>query len=134
MSFLLGADVGHSFNQAQPSGIDVNFSCSVATAVYQITPVFSFMLPVQMLYVTGVGWIPLVEAGVIVNLKNPRRRRSNGRPFNAASLTRDGESGGHGCRGVLGQHDCGRSGRSRPYPCCGNAIEGARLIDRNRLD
>jgi hypothetical protein len=69
--FLLGADVGPSFNQAQPSGINVNFSSSfVATAVYQITPVFSFMLPVRMLYITGIGWNPIVEAGVIVNLKN----------------------------------------------------------------
>jgi hypothetical protein len=71
LSFLLGADVGPSFNQAQPSGISVNFSSSfVATAVYQITPVFSFLLPVRMLYITGIGWNPIVEAGVIVNLKN----------------------------------------------------------------
>jgi hypothetical protein len=71
LSFLLGADVGPSFNQAQPSGISVNFSSSfVATAVYQITPVFSVMLPVRMLYITGIGWNPIAEAGVIVNLKN----------------------------------------------------------------
>ena len=71
LSFLLGADVGPSFNQAQPSGINVNFSSSfVATAVYQITPVFSFLLPVRMLYIAGIGWNPIVEAGVIINLKN----------------------------------------------------------------
>ena len=71
LSFLIGADVGPSFNQAQPSGINVNFSSSfVATAVYQITPVTSFLLPVRMLYITGIGWNPIVQAGVIVNLKN----------------------------------------------------------------
>jgi len=70
-SFLIGADVGPSFNQAQPSGINVNFSSSfVATAVYQITPAFSFLLPVRMLYVSGIGWNPVAEAGVIINLKN----------------------------------------------------------------
>jgi len=49
----------------------VNFSSSfVATAVYQITPAFSFLLPVRMLYVSGIGWNPVAEAGVIINLKN----------------------------------------------------------------
>jgi hypothetical protein len=71
LSFLIGADVGPSFNQAQPSGINVNFSSSfVATAIYQITPAFSFLLPVRMLYITGIGWNPVVEAGVVINLKN----------------------------------------------------------------
>lgn len=71
MSFLLGGDVGPSFGQAQPSGININFSSSfVATAIYQITPVFSFILPVRMLYVTGIGWNPIAEAGVVINLKN----------------------------------------------------------------
>ena len=70
-SFLIGADVGPSFDQAQPSGINVNFSSSfVATAIYQITPVFSFLVPVRMLYITGIGWNPIVEAGVLINLKN----------------------------------------------------------------
>jgi hypothetical protein len=71
LSFLIGADVGPTFGQAQPSGINVNFSSSfVATAIYQITPAFSFLLPVRMLYITGVGWNPVVEAGVVINLKN----------------------------------------------------------------
>jgi len=70
-SFLIGADVGPSFNQAQPSGINVNFSSSfVATAIYQITPAFSFLLPVRMLYITSIGWNPVVEAGLVINLKN----------------------------------------------------------------
>lgn len=71
VSFLLGGDVGPSFSQSQPSGISVNFSSSfVATTIVQITPVFSFLVPVRMLYVTGIGWNPIAEAGVVINLKN----------------------------------------------------------------
>jgi hypothetical protein len=70
-SFLIGGDVGPSFSQSQTSGFNVNFSSSfVATAIYQVTPVFSFILPVRMLYVTGIGWNPIAEAGVLINLKN----------------------------------------------------------------
>ena len=75
-SFLIGADVGPTFAQAQPSGINVNFSSSfVATAVYQVTPVFSFIVPIRMLYVTGIGWNPVAEAGVLINLKNLPKRK-----------------------------------------------------------
>jgi hypothetical protein len=71
LSVLVGGDVGPSFSQSQPSGINVNFSSSfVATAIYQISPAFSFIVPVRMLYVTGIGWNPIAEAGVVVNLKN----------------------------------------------------------------
>ena len=70
-SFLIGGDVGPSFSQSQTSGFNVNFSSSfVATMIYQITPVFSFILPVRMLYITGVGWNPIAQAGVLINLKN----------------------------------------------------------------
>ncbi|HEX3743245.1 MAG TPA: hypothetical protein VHW09_04935 [Bryobacteraceae bacterium] len=70
-SFLVGGDVGPSFSQSQASGFNVNFSSSfVATAIYQITPVFSFIVPVRMLYVAGVGWNPIAEAGILINLKN----------------------------------------------------------------
>lgn len=70
-SFLVGGDVGPSFSQPQGSGININFSSSfVATGIYQITPAFSFMLPVRMLYIGGIGWNPIVEAGVVINLKN----------------------------------------------------------------
>jgi hypothetical protein len=70
-SFLIGGDVGPSFSQSQTSGFNVNFSSSfVATAIYQINPVFSFIVPVRMLYVTGIGWNPIAEAGVLINLKN----------------------------------------------------------------
>jgi hypothetical protein len=70
-SFLLGGDVGPSFSQSQPSGISVNFSSSlVATAIYQITPVFSFIVPLRMLYISGIGWNPIAEAGILINLKN----------------------------------------------------------------
>ena len=75
-SFLLGGDVGPAFIQASPSGINVNFSSSfVATAVYQITPVFSFVLPVRMVYITNAGWNPILEAGVLVNLKNLKGKK-----------------------------------------------------------
>jgi len=71
LSFLLGGDVGPSFSQSQPSGISINFSSSfVATALYQITPAFSFIVPVRMLYMSGIGWNPIVEAGIVINLKN----------------------------------------------------------------
>ena len=70
-SFLLGGDVGPGFSQAQPSGINVNLSTSfVATTLYQINPTFSLIVPVRMLYVSGAGWNPVVEAGIVVNLKN----------------------------------------------------------------
>jgi hypothetical protein len=70
-SFLLGGDVGPSFSQAQTSGIDINFSSSfVATGLYQISPAFSFIVPVRMLYVSGIGWNPIAEAGIVINLKN----------------------------------------------------------------
>jgi hypothetical protein len=66
----VGADVGPSFGQAQPTGITVSFSSSfVVTAVYQVTPAFSLMVPLRMLYINGIGWNPVVEAGVIINLK-----------------------------------------------------------------
>jgi hypothetical protein len=70
-SFLVGGDVGPSFSQSQTSGININFSSSfVATAIYQISPVFSFILPVRMLYISGIGWNPIAEAGILINLKN----------------------------------------------------------------
>jgi len=75
-SFLLGGDVGPSFSQASPSGINVNFSSSfVATVVYQITPVLSFILPVRMVYITNAGWSPILEAGVLINLKSVKAKK-----------------------------------------------------------
>ena len=69
-SFMLGGDVGPSFSQAQTSGIDINFSSSfVATGLYQVTPAFSLIVPVRMLYVSGIGWNPIAEAGIVINLK-----------------------------------------------------------------
>ena len=71
LSFLLGGDVGPSFSQSQPSGISISFSSSfVATALYQMTPAFSLIVPVRMLYISGVGCNPIAEAGVVINLKN----------------------------------------------------------------
>ena len=70
-SFLLGGDVGPGFSQQQPTGISIDLSMSfVATALYQINPTFSVIVPVRMLYVNGAGWNPVAELGVVVNLKN----------------------------------------------------------------
>ena len=69
MSFLLGGDVGPSFAQSLPTGISVSFSGSfVATAIYQVSPAFSLMAPVRMVYIAGIGWNPIAEAGVVINL------------------------------------------------------------------
>jgi len=69
-SFLLGGDVGPGFSQAQPSGINVSLSGSfVATAVCQVTPALSTMFAARMLYMTNIGWNPIGEAGVILNIK-----------------------------------------------------------------
>jgi hypothetical protein len=35
-----------------------------------MTPAFSLIVPVRMLYISGVGWNPIAEAGVVINLKN----------------------------------------------------------------
>jgi hypothetical protein len=65
--------VGPTF--AQPNGvsgsINVSFSSSfIATGYYQISKVFGFIVPVRMLYVSGIGWNPIAEAGIVINLKN----------------------------------------------------------------
>jgi hypothetical protein len=38
------------------------------TAFYQVTKVLGAILPIRMLYVDGVGWNPVVEAGVTINI------------------------------------------------------------------
>lgn len=70
-SFLLGGDVGPSFSDAQTAGIDVNFSTSfVATGIVQVTPAFGLIVPLRMLYMSGIGWNPIAEAGFVINLQN----------------------------------------------------------------
>jgi hypothetical protein len=65
--FLIGGAVGPSFSQTQTSGFHGNFSSSfVATAIYQVTPLFSFIVPLRMLYINGIGWNPIAEAGVLI--------------------------------------------------------------------
>jgi hypothetical protein len=69
-SFLLGGDIGPNFSESS-AGISINFSSSfVATAIYQITPALSFIVPLRMLYIAGVGWNPIAQAGVVINLGN----------------------------------------------------------------
>ena len=67
--FMLGGDVGPSFTQAEPSGISVSLSSSfVVTPVYQASQVLSLIAPVRMLYVSGIGWNPVVELGAVINV------------------------------------------------------------------
>jgi len=69
-SFLLGGDVGPSFTQGQPSGISVSLSGSfVATPIVKLSTIFSFMLPIRMLYISGIGFNPVIEAGLIIDLR-----------------------------------------------------------------
>lgn len=69
-TFLLGGDVGPSFS-SNTTGVSVNFSSSfVATTVYQVNPIFSVVAPIRMLYVGTMGWNPVVQVGVAINLKN----------------------------------------------------------------
>jgi hypothetical protein len=56
---------------AGKSAITVSFSSSfIATGVVQLNPAFSFVVPLRMLYISGIGWNPVLEAGVVINLKN----------------------------------------------------------------
>jgi hypothetical protein len=75
-TFLVGADVGPSFSESTAAAITgkttiaVSLSTSAtATMIYQVSPLFSFAVPVRMLYESGIGWNPVVEAGVIINLQ-----------------------------------------------------------------
>ncbi|MEI9971747.1 MAG: hypothetical protein WDO73_06650 [Ignavibacteriota bacterium] len=64
-SFLLAATSVRASHNRRLAGFSINFSSSfVATAIYQVTPVFSFIVPVRMLYNAGVGWNPFAEAGI----------------------------------------------------------------------
>jgi hypothetical protein len=74
---LAGGDVGPSFSQSTESvltgksAITVSFSTSViVTGIYRINQAFSAIVPVRMLYVSGIGWNPVLEAGIVMNLKN----------------------------------------------------------------
>jgi hypothetical protein len=70
-TFLLGADVGPGFSSTPAGGIAVSATGSfVATALYKVNKVFSIVAPVRMLYVNGIGWNPVLQLGVAVNLKN----------------------------------------------------------------
>ena len=35
-----------------------------------LTPAFSFIAPLRVIYMPGMGWNPVVEAGVMINLKS----------------------------------------------------------------
>jgi hypothetical protein len=70
--FLVGADIGPGFSQPSGGGaINVNIASSfVATTVYRARPWLSVVVPVRMLYVGGIGWNPVVQAGISINLKS----------------------------------------------------------------
>jgi len=68
LSILLGGDIGPSFSSSGGS-VNIDFSTSfVLTPVYQVSKAFSIIAPVRALYVAGVGWNPILEAGVVINL------------------------------------------------------------------
>lgn len=76
-AFLVGGDVGPSFGtiNTTTSGTSINFSSSIIlTTVYQISPAFSLVLPLRLLYVDGSNtqskWNPIVEAGFAINLNS----------------------------------------------------------------
>jgi hypothetical protein len=70
-TFLAGGDIGPSFSQQDPTGIKVSLTSSfVMTTVHQLTPVFGVIAPLRILYVSGVGWNPVFQAGVVINLQN----------------------------------------------------------------
>lgn len=73
---LLGADIGPSFSQNTASvaaggttAITVSFSTSATvTMLFQVSPAFSLIAPVRMLYVPNAGWNPVAEFGGLINL------------------------------------------------------------------
>lgn len=66
--FLLGADIGPGF-QNSPSGISVSATGSfVATLVVRVNKYLSFVAPERMLYLPGVGFNPILQAGVSLSL------------------------------------------------------------------
>jgi len=68
-SFLIGGDVGPSIGSSATSGLTVNFASSIVlTPLYQVSPAVSLILPVRGIYVSNVGWNPVVEFGVVFNL------------------------------------------------------------------
>lgn len=70
-TFLLGGEVGPSFSSGQPSGVNVSLTGSfTATSLFRISPIFSLILPVRMLYINGAGFNPIVELGIVANLKS----------------------------------------------------------------
>jgi hypothetical protein len=69
--FLLGGDVGPGFSSTATGGITVSATGSfVATFLYRINKYISIVAPVRMLYVSNVGWNPVIQCGVALNLKN----------------------------------------------------------------
>jgi hypothetical protein len=70
-TFLLGGDVGPGFSSTATTGINVSFTGSfVATTIYKVNQCLSVVAPIRMLYVSGIGWNPVIQAGVSFNLKN----------------------------------------------------------------
>ncbi|MGA3015946.1 MAG: hypothetical protein ABSF62_02420 [Bryobacteraceae bacterium] len=66
--FLLGGDIGPGFSSTA-SGISVSATGSfVATGLYRVNNWLSVVVPVRMLYVSGIGWNPVVQAGLSFNL------------------------------------------------------------------
>lgn len=83
-AFLAGGDIGPSF--ANPSGTTGAISVSISTSftltgTYQFSSLFSLIVPLRMLYISGIGWNPVGEFGFVLNTKNlPKATTSAGRP------------------------------------------------------
>jgi len=68
--FFLGGDIGPGFSSNSTNGVSLSFTSSfVATSIYRIKPWLSFVVPIRMLYVSGIGWNPVLQAGFSFNLK-----------------------------------------------------------------
>ena len=72
VTFAVGADVGPSF--ASPTGlpsssITVSASSSfVVTTFIKASSAVGIVIPLRMLYVSGIGWNPVGEIGITINL------------------------------------------------------------------
>lgn len=65
----VGQDIGPEFSGAQPSGINISLSTSsTVTPLIQFNQTFSAILPLRMLYIDKIGWNPVAEFGIVLNL------------------------------------------------------------------
>jgi hypothetical protein len=67
--FLLGADVGPGFSSTSTSGISLSATGSfVFTTVYKVNSFMNIVVPIRALYISNIGWNPVLQFGVSFNL------------------------------------------------------------------